>query len=202
MANERPQESERATDASQQRRGAGEQRSVARRGSESTPQTTQFASPFTLMRRFMEDVDRLFGGLGADARPSTATRAGEPIAWVPPVEAFERDGQFVVRAEIPGLSKDQIEVDVMDGHLVISGERSQEHEEKRSGFYRTERSYGAFYRAIPLPEGVNPEQATATFADGVLEITMPENPRPQGRRLEIQEGSQAKQAQKSASHAA
>jgi HSP20 family protein len=162
-----------------------------------------FASPFTFMRRFMEDVDQLFGSVGAgqNTLPATGSIPGE-ITWVPTVEVLERDGQFVVRAEVPGLTKDQINVEVVDGQLVISGERTREHEEKRDGFYRTERAYGAFYRAIPLPERANPEQAKATFANGVLEITMPEAAPPKGQRVEVQEGSQSKQTQKQESHAA
>ena len=167
---------------------------------------TPFASPFTFMRRFMEDVDQLFGtvGAGQSTPPATGSIPGAR-AWVPTVEVLERDGQFVVRAEVPGLTKDQIDVEVVDGQLVISGERTREHEEKRDGFYRSERVYGAFYRAIPLPERANPEQAKATFANGVLEITMPEAASPKGQRVEVQDGSQAKQTeqtQKQESHAA
>jgi HSP20 family protein len=99
------------------------------------------ASPFTFIRRFMEDMDRLFEGFGFG--PSLIGSAGGGAAmatWVPPVEIEERDGQIVIRAEVPGLTKDQINVEFRNGQLVISGERRQEHEERREGFYRSERS--------------------------------------------------------------
>ena len=201
MANERTEEGERRNDQPE-RQGGREQRSVARRDMGSAPMMP-FQSPFTFMRRFMEEVDQLFGGVGAgqNSLPATRSITGE-TTWAPTVEVLERDGQFVVRAEVPGLTKDQINVEVVDGHLVISGERTREHEEKRDGVYRSERVYGAFHRAIPLPERANPEQAKATFANGVLEITMPEAAPPKGQRVEVQEGSQAKQTQKQESHAA
>jgi HSP20 family protein len=144
-----------------------------------------FPSPFGLMRRFMEDLDQLFEGIAG----------GEPgrVMTFPTIEATERDGQLVVQADVPGLAANQIELEIAPDQLVISGVRSHEHEEERSGFIRSERRYGRFQRVIPLPEGVETSKATATFDNGVLEIRMPlEHPR--SRRLEIQEGSQAAQS--------
>jgi HSP20 family protein len=92
-----------------------------------------------------------------------------------------------VRADVPGLSKDDLTVEVGEDQLTIQGERKYDHEEEREGVYRSERSYGSFYRQIPLPSGVNAEEASADFRNGVLEITMPAPKRQQeGRRqLEI-----------------
>jgi len=173
----------------QQERGPGEERNLAQRRA-AVPATPArvLGSPFTLMRQFMQDLDELF-----DAFSGRRPNGQQDAAWLPAVEVAERDGQLVVRADVPGLSKDQIRVEVEDGQLIISGERTQENEEKGEGFVRSERTYGSFYRAIPLPEGVDPEQAKATFANGVLEITMPEAPAPKGQRVEVQEGSQAQQ---------
>ena len=92
--------------------------------------------------------------------------------WTPQVETFRRGDKLVVRADLPGLSKDDIKVELDDNALVISGERSDEHEDNREGYYVTERSYGQFYRAVPLPEGVSGDQCEATFKDGVLEVTL------------------------------
>ena len=92
--------------------------------------------------------------------------------WSPQVEVFEREGQLVLRADLPGLTKEDVKVEVTNEAINISGERKSEHEEKREGYYRSERSYGSFYRSIPLLEGVNAEDANATFRNGVLEITM------------------------------
>ena len=137
------------------------------------------ASPFSLMRRFMDDLDRMFVG-------------GTPgVEWAPAVEVLERDGRLVVRADVPGLQKDDVNVEIDDGHLVISGERRQEHEERHEGLYRTERMYGRFHRALALPEEADAEHAKATFKNGVLEITMPMTGRHQTRRLQVEDAGAA-----------
>ena len=143
-------------------------------------------NPFAAMRRWSEDMDRLFqdfgfGQLGFGASPfrelgALGNRIGsgqnDVSDWSPQVEAFRRGDKFVVRADLPGMKKDDVKVEVEDNVLTISGERNDEHEENREGFYRSERSYGQFYRAIPLPEGVNADQCDATFKDGVLEVSL------------------------------
>jgi HSP20 family protein len=107
--------------------------------------------------------------------------------WTPDIEAFERKGEFVVRADLPGMTRENVKVEVTDGELVIQGERKEEKEQTEKGYYACERSYGAFYRAVPLPEGVKVDEAKATFKDGVLEVAMPAGKAPEkhGRQLEI-----------------
>ena len=73
--------------------------------------------------------------------------------WSPAIEAFERDGKYIVHAELPGLNKDDVKVELIDDAIVIQGERKFEHEDQQNGVHRTERRYGHFYRSIPLPEG-------------------------------------------------
>jgi len=108
----------------------------------------------------------------------------------PPMEIFEREGHLVVRADLPGLTKDDVHVEVTDEALTIEGERRSEHEERQGGFFRSERRYGTFRRQIPLPEGVNADQVTASFKDGVLEVSMPAPQRQaHGRQIEIQSGA-------------
>src|SRR5690242_18941701 len=114
------------------------------------------------MRRVDEDVDRFFAGFAFGRG-----RSGKD--WVTQMETFRRGDNFVVRADLPGLKKDDVKVEVDNGFLTISGERCEEHECDRDDLYRSERSYGRFFRAIPLPDGVNEEQCDATFNDGVLE---------------------------------
>jgi HSP20 family protein len=97
----------------------------------------------------------------------------ERAAWSPQIETFRRGDKLVVRADLPGLKKEDVNVEVDNGMLAISGERREQHEEDRDGFYRSERSYGQFYRALPIPEGVSDAQCEATFKDGVLEVTLP-----------------------------
>jgi HSP20 family protein len=158
-------------------------------------------SPFSLMRRFSEEMDRLFGhvGLGGSLASGLGREFGrladlESSMWLPQVEAFERAGKLIVRADLPGLNKDDIDVEITNDAIRIRGERRQEREENEEGYYRSERSYGSFYREIPLPSGVNPEEANASFRNGVLEITMPAPARQSaGRRIEISQGSEAEQ---------
>lgn len=157
------------------------------------------ASPFALMRRMAEDMDRLFDSFGFgrtgllplhrswlddDTFPTTGT---QQALWTPQVEMLERGDKLVVRADLPGLRREDVNVEVDDGTLTISGERKQEHEENREGFYRSERSYGQFYRSIPLPDGVDADQVDASFRDGVLEVsfTAPREQRRQARRISI-----------------
>jgi HSP20 family protein len=131
------------------------------------------SGPFGMMRLFSEEMDRAFSRMFEDIGLQQGRGLGELTAWSPAVEVFERDNNMVVRAELPGLSKEDVKVEMTDEGLVIQGERKREKEEEREGWYRSERSYGHFYRLIPLPEGVNAEQAKARFENGVLEVTTP-----------------------------
>ena len=113
---------------------------------------------------------------------------------MPTIEASEHAGKFEVLAELPGLKQDDIKVEVTEGGLVIQGERKREHEERREGFLRSERSYGQFYRLIPLPEGANVDQARAEFRNGELRITLPVPQRQlQSREIPISAGAERKQ---------
>jgi HSP20 family protein len=99
----------------------------------------------------------------------------------------QRNNELVVRADLPGVNPDDVTVEIGDSAITISGERKQEHVEEKGSVYRFERTYGAFHREIPLPEGAIADQAKAAFKDGVLVITMPAPPEQvaRGRRLEI-----------------
>src|SRR5207253_8789903 len=93
--------------------------------------------------------------------------------WSTQVELFQRDNRVVLRADLPGLTKDDVDVEFSEDGITIEGERKNEHDEKGEGYFRSERSYGKFFRRVPVPEGVDIEKAKATFDNGVLEITMP-----------------------------
>jgi HSP20 family protein len=149
-------------------------------------------NPLNLIDRFFDDFLG-YGGLGRSrsSSPSSLTRdlgqsSGQGL-WYPQVEVREREGKLVVCADLPGARKEDVHVEIRDDALILQGERHQESENNQGGFYRSERSYGRFQRVIPLPEGVNPEQAQAHFKDGVLEITvpLPQRESSQGRRIEI-----------------
>ncbi len=155
------------------------------RGGSNVPAMPHMFSPFTFMKRFAEDMDRLFEdyeinhGLGVPrllsrGREMLRREAGMvPADWSPKVDVKERDGKFIVRADLPGMSRDDLKVDVRDGVLTIQGERRQETKEENEGRYYSECSYGNFFRSIPLPDGVDPAKAEANFRDGVLEISIP-----------------------------
>ena len=149
-------------------------------------------SPFSALQRFADEMDRVFENFTTRGwnRPSLWGQSGTSSdLWAPEVEVFQRNNELTIRADLPGLKKDEVTVEVADNAVHLHGERRREHEDEREGYYRTERSYGSFSRTIPLPEGAITEQAKATFRDGVLEITMPAPPASKGRRLEISEGS-------------
>ena len=168
-----------------------------------TPET---ANPFQMMRRFTRDMERMFEDFPGFWFPNFFKTDFAPfrmeldkVEWVPQIEVLQNNGQFMVRADLPGLTKDDVKVEVTDDLLTLSGERKEEKEEKREGFYRSERSYGSFYRQIPLPEGAKTENAAATFRNGVLEITMPAaKVEPSTRKLEITEPAETKTAKAAA----
>ena len=109
--------------------------------------------------------------------------------WAPAVEVTQRDGNYVVRAELAGINPDDVRVEITNEAIVIQGERREERDEDKGGLHVTERRYGRFYREIPLPEGAKAETARARFENGVLEISVPvEEPRSQRREIPL-EGS-------------
>jgi HSP20 family protein len=120
--------------------------------------------------------------------PSLRAAGLETLGWCPTIEVFEKDNRLVTKVDLPGLKKEDVKIEVTDNRLVISGERKREVEERKKNVYRSEREYGSFYRAVPLPEGVKLEDVKATFADGVLEVSVPLAAQPEAkvRRVEIQ----------------
>jgi HSP20 family protein len=155
--------------------------------------------PFPNERRFGEELDRVFEGfgIGSDApdfwpsgsrrdEGACATGLG-PDPWAPPVEVLRRGDRLTIRIDLPGLSKEEIHVEVAKDMITIQGERRQEHEERREGYFQSECCYGSFLRNILLPEGAEADKAEASFRDGVLEITLPAPAREASlrRRLEV-----------------
>jgi HSP20 family protein len=156
-------------------------------------------NPFELMDRMAEEMDRSFDRMFRDfGMPRRSLAARSPFrsfdresSWSPRVEVFQKGDRYIVRAELPGLKKDDVQVEITDDVLTIQGERREEHEEEREGYYHSEREYGQFHRAVSLPEGVIAESAQASFNNGVLEISMQAPPAEasRGRRLEIKDAS-------------
>jgi HSP20 family protein len=151
--------------------------------------------PFSLLRRMTSEFDRAFDDWPSLRWPSLAAKPAGG-GWAPKIDVFERDNRLITRVDLPGMKKEDVSVEVTDGHLALSGERKRETEEKRQNFYRSEREYGSFYRAVPLPEGVKLEDVTANFSDGVLEVSVPLPAQPQAkvRKVRIDEQKSAKSA--------
>ena len=167
----------------EQQQGRQQSRALQRRSS--APLAGAFGlSPFSIVRRMMEDMDRMFEGFGGG-------RGGFGQVWSPPIEVLERSGRILVRADMPGLSPNDVRIEARDDALVLEGERRSETEvEEEGGVYRSERTYGRFSREIPLPEAADIEKAQARFENGVLEIDIPlREEASRRRRIEIQSGS-------------
>ena len=146
--------------------------------------------PFALVRQMTSELDRTFEAWPSFRWPSFGQFAApESAGWSPKIDVFERDNRLITRVDLPGTKKEDVSVEVTDGHLALSGERKREKEEKKDNFHRSEREYGSFYRAVPLPQGVKLEDVKATFADGVLEVSVPLPARPEAnvRRVQIEE---------------
>lgn len=179
------------TDVTERERGFESRRDVGTReatGRRNVPRRTpyygQASSPFSLVRRMADEIDRVFSefdmgrvGFGHNPRATLEPWRYEnrlaDASWIPTLETFRKDEKIVVRADLPGLTKDDIDIEVEDDMLTISGERSEETRDDRDDFYRTERTYGRFFRAIPLPDGVEADKIDAAFTNGVLEVTIP-----------------------------
>jgi HSP20 family protein len=170
--------------------------------SKKSPQQDWSLSPFALMRQGVDEMDRWFSRLVGDrggAMPWASGRGGrawpspsggERSDWSPAIEAFQRGSEFVVRAEVPGLKRNELTVEAGDDSLTIRGERRQEQTEEREGMFWTERSYGSFCRVIPLPPGTSADSAKASFNNGVLEVVMQAPPQEsrRGRKIDISGG--------------
>jgi len=154
-----------------------------------------FVNPFSLLRRMQQEVNRAFSDSGS--RRNTEDPAA--AVWIPPIELAYRDGNFIISAELPGVEDEDVQVTITDDAVVLRGDRQYQSEEESDGMRRTELRYGQFYRAIPLPDGANPDQAKADLRNGVLQITIPVSEAKKGiRQVPVTSGTST---QRSASHA-
>jgi len=133
--------------------------------------------PFALMREFTEEMDRMFKGI-------PLTEGIEP--WAPAVDVTKCNGDLVVTAELPGLKKEEVKVELTEDALVIEGERKREHKIDHEGYHSVERSYGKFYRSIPLPKEAKADLAKAELNEGILKVTVPvAETKPKAREIPI-----------------
>ena len=137
--------------------------------------------PLRELGTLQTEMNRLFNTVFDGPTPSGATMR----RWMPAMDLVESGEDFVLRADLPGMSEDDVNIELEDSTLTISGERKSEHESKGEGFYRVERATGAFSRSLTLPKGVDPEAVSARFDRGVLEVRIPKPAERKPRRISI-----------------
>jgi HSP20 family protein len=135
-------------------------------------------------RSFSQEMDRIFDRFAQEFGWAT-TGFGSAIGWAPALDVTETDQEIVVRAEIPGIDPQDVDVQVSGRLLTVSGEKREAHEEKRGATYRAERRFGRFRRTIELPSAVEVDQVSARIDKGVLTITLPRSERSRPKRVEI-----------------
>jgi HSP20 family protein len=151
---------------------------ATKKATTSQPEGLALRTPFGTLSRLEQDMERMFN----EFRRRPLLSFWEPDRWwpgrtlglqMPAVDVYEEKDDVVVKAEIPGLSKEEIEVTLTDSTLTIQGERKKEEETKEKNYYCSERSSGSFARRLELPADVKADQAKASFKDGILEIRLP-----------------------------
>lgn len=140
-------------------------------------------NPVKEMNDFHMQMDRFFTPSFFSVGPLAHENRAE--LWYPAVDMFENEDALVVKAELPGLSKDDIDVNIDDGKLTLSGERKSENEVGEDKFYRRERTYGKFVRTFALPADIDPDKILAEFKDGVLKIEIPKPEEKKPRQITV-----------------
>jgi len=139
--------------------------------------------PLRELSSLQNEMNRLFNTVF-----DTPVANGGNRRWVPAMDLVETAEDFVLRADLPGMTQDGVKIEVEDNVLTVSGERKAEHEAREEGFYRLERAFGGFSRSLTLPKGVNAEAVRASFNNGVLEVHIPKPEESKPRRIEISVG--------------
>jgi HSP20 family protein len=143
--------------------------------------------PVRELSSLQSEMNRLFNTF-FDTPTAGGNGTGAVRRWVPSMDLVETEDSFVLRADLPGLTEGDVSIELEDNVLTVAGERKAEHEDKKEGFYRMERSFGQFRRSLTLPEGVDADKIAATFDKGVLEVRIPKPEERKPRRVAIQVG--------------
>jgi HSP20 family protein len=130
------------------------------------------------------DMNRLFDRFFEGRAPNGGSRR-----WIPAMDLVETEDHLVLRGDLPGMSEDDVNIEIKDGVLTVSGERKAESEEKREGYHRIERAFGSFSRSLNLPQGIDPEKVDAHFDNGVLEVRIPKPAEAKSTRVQIDKGA-------------
>jgi HSP20 family protein len=147
---------------------------------------------------FATDFSRLFNSFFDT--PTTAAPGSVARRWIPAVDLAETEGDYVLKADLPGLTEKDVHIELENNVLTVSGERKVESEETRKGFHRVERSYGSFTRRLTLPEGVDADAIKATVTNGVLEVRIPKPEAVKPRKVEITVGTESPAIEGGESH--
>jgi HSP20 family protein len=134
------------------------------------------------------DMNRLFDSFFGTGRAPNGAGARR---WIPAMDLVETDDHLVLRADLPGIDEKDVDIEIKDGVLTVSGERKTEHESKEEGYYRVERAFGHFSRSLSLPDGIDSEKVTANFDRGVLEVKIPKPEQTKPHRVQIAAGNGA-----------
>jgi HSP20 family protein len=185
---------------SEESRREGQESRAVSRGPERRELSRVGSNPFEMMRQMSREMDRMMSALamgsplfGSQFRPLLARGWDDEWAtsrtWVPQIDVEQRGDAILVRADLPGVRKEDVQVEITEEGLMLSGERREEREEgaESQGYRAYERTYGRFYRTIPLPQKVNVDQLKAKMRDGVLEITIPLDESARARRIQIED---------------
>ncbi len=147
--------------------------------------------PARELQTIQQEMNRLFNTFfDAPASTSGGGNGGNVTRrWIPAMDLVETEDHFVLRADLPGMSEDDVKIEFEDGTLTVSGERRDEHKEEAEGYYRFERAFGGFSRSLTLPDGIDPAKVAASFEDGVLEVRIPKPEERQPHRVQIEGAS-------------
>jgi HSP20 family protein len=146
--------------------------------------------PIAELNTLQTEMNRLFNTFFD--QPPAAGRAGVPARrWIPAMDLVEIEGHYILRTDLPGLTDEDVNVELQDNVLTISGERKAEHETHQEGYYRLERPFGGFSRSLTLPEGIDPDGVRARFDRGVLELRIPKPEQKKPRQVQIKLGTSA-----------
>jgi HSP20 family protein len=145
--------------------------------------------PLRELSTLQNEMNRLFGSV---FDTPTQPNGGTLRRWMPAMDLIETEDHFVLRADLPGMSEEDVNLEVEERVLTISGERKAEHTETKEGYHRVERAFGSFSRSLTLPEGIDAEAVTASFDRGVLEVRIPKPEQRKPRKISIGVGDAPK----------
>lgn len=133
----------------------------------------------------LEEMEQRFEDLFGRSFMPVWRRSPSSDEWMPSIDMYEKDDKLIVKAELPGMKMEDIDVSVTDSNLTIKGEKKSSEEIKEDDYYRSECTYGSFYRSIPLPSNVDADKVEADYMDGILEVSIPKIPEAQPKKIKV-----------------